>query len=33
MFLFFNNRMGCGKSLMISAAITLVLLFLLGVLR
>jgi hypothetical protein len=33
MFLFFNNRMGCGKSLMISAVITLVLLFALGFLR
>jgi|GEM_PF-2670981 len=26
MFLFFNNRMGCGASLLISAVITLVLL-------
>ena len=33
MFLFFNNRMGCAKSLMISAVITLILLFALGFLR
>jgi hypothetical protein len=32
MFLFFSNRMGCMGSLLVSAAITLVLLFLLGVL-
>jgi len=30
MFFFFSNRMGCGMSLLISAAITLVLLFALG---
>jgi hypothetical protein len=33
MFLFFNTRMGCGKSLLISAVITLVLLFALGWIR
>jgi len=32
MFLFFSNRMGCMGSLLVSAAITLVLLLLLGVL-
>ncbi len=32
MFLFFSNRMGCLGSLLVSAAITLVLLLLLGVL-
>ncbi len=32
MFLFFSNRMGCLGSLVVSAAITLVLLLLLGVL-
>jgi len=33
MFLFFSNRLGCLPSLLLSAAVTLVLLFLLGVLR
>ena len=33
MFLFFNNRMGCGTSLLISAVITLLLLFALGWIR
>jgi len=32
MFLFFSNRMGCMGSLVVSAAITFVLLLLLGVL-
>ena len=32
MFLFFSNRMGCLGSLLVSAAITLVLLLVLGVL-
>ena len=32
MFLFFSNRMGCMGSLVVSVAITLVLLLLLGVL-
>jgi hypothetical protein len=31
-FLFFNNRLGCMGSLLVSAAVTLVLLLLLGVL-
>ena len=30
-FLFFSNRMGCGGSLVLSAAVTLVLLLLMGV--
>ena len=30
MFFFFSNRMGCGMSLLISAAITVLLLILLG---
>jgi hypothetical protein len=33
MFLFFSNRLGCAGSLLLSAVVTLVLLFLLGVLR
>lgn len=33
MFLFFSNRLGCLGSLLLSAAVTLGLLFLLGVLR
>lgn len=33
MFLFFSNRLGCLGSLALSAVVTLVLLFLLGVLR
>jgi hypothetical protein len=33
MFLFFSNRLGCLGSLLVSAGVTLVLLFLLGVLR
>jgi hypothetical protein len=32
MFLFFSNRLGCLGSLLVSAAVTLVLLLLLGVL-
>jgi hypothetical protein len=32
-FLFFSNRLGCAGSLVLSAVVTLVLLFLLGVLR
>jgi hypothetical protein len=32
-FLFFSNRLGCAGSLLVSAAVTLVLLFLLGVFR
>ena len=31
MFLFFSNRLGCGGSLLLSAAVTVVLLLLLGV--
>ena len=33
MFLFFSNRLGCFGSLLVSVAITVVLLFALGVLR
>ena len=33
MFLFFSNRLGCLGSLAVSAVVTFVLLFLLGVLR
>jgi hypothetical protein len=33
MFVFFSNRMGCVPSLMLSLVVTLVLLFLTGVLR
>ncbi len=33
MFFFFSNRLGCVPSLLLSAAVTLVLLFLLGVFR
>ncbi len=33
MFLFFSNRMGCLPSLLLSVGLTLVLLFLMGVLR
>jgi hypothetical protein len=33
MFLFFSNRLGCGGSLLLSAAVTLVLLLVLGVIR
>lgn len=33
MFLFFSNRLGCLGSLALSAGVTLLLLFLLGVLR
>jgi hypothetical protein len=33
MFLFFSNRLGCLGSLLLSAAVTIVLLALLGVLR
>jgi len=33
MFLFFSNRMGCLPSLLLSVGVTLVLLFLMGVLR
>ncbi len=32
MFFFFSNRLGCGASLLVSAVVTLVILFLLGVL-
>jgi hypothetical protein len=32
-FLFFSNRLGCGGSLLLSAAVTLVLLLLLGVIE
>jgi hypothetical protein len=31
MFFFFSNRLGCGGSILISAAITVVLLWLMGV--
>jgi hypothetical protein len=33
MFLFFSNRLGCLPSLLLSVGVTLVLLFLLGVIR
>ena len=33
MFLFFSNRFGCLPSLVLSAVVTLVLLYLMGVLR
>ncbi len=33
MFVFFSNRLGCGGSLLISTAVTLVLLLLLGVIN
>ena len=33
MFLFFSNRMGCLPSLLLSIGVTVVLLFLMGVLR
>lgn len=33
MFVFFSNRLGCAGSLLVSAAVTLVLLLLLGVIR
>ena len=33
MFLFFSNRLGCLPSLLVSVAVSLLLLFLLGVLR
>ena len=33
MFFFFSNRLGCLPSLLLSAVVTLVLLFLLGVIR
>jgi hypothetical protein len=33
MFLFFSNRMGCLPSLLLSVGVTLVLLYLMGVLR
>jgi hypothetical protein len=33
MFFFFNNRMGCLRSILISVALTLLLLFLLGWIR
>lgn len=32
-FLFFSNRMGCGPSLLLSLVVTLVLLYVTGVLR
>ena len=33
MFLFFSNRLGCGGSLLLSAAVTAVLLLILGVIN
>lgn len=33
MFVFFSNRLGCGGSLLVSAAITLLMLLVLGVVR
>ena len=33
MFFFFSNRLGCAGSLVLSAAITIILLFIFGVLR
>jgi hypothetical protein len=33
LFLFFSNRLGCGGSLLVSAAVTLVLLLLFGVIE
>ncbi len=33
MFFFFSNRLGCLPSLLLSAAVTLVLLFVMGVIR
>jgi hypothetical protein len=33
MFLFFSNRLGCGGSLLLSAAVTVFLLLLLGVIN
>lgn len=33
MFLFFSNNLGCGGSLLVSAAVTVVLLLLLGVIE
>ena len=33
MFLFFSNNLGCGGSLLVSAAVTVVLLLLLGVIN
>lgn len=33
MFLFFSNRIGCAGSLLISAALTLLILFLMGVFK
>jgi hypothetical protein len=33
MFVFFSNRLGCAGSLLVSAAVTLVLLLLLGVIN
>ena len=33
MFVFFSNRLGCGGSLLLSAAVTLVLLLVTGVIR
>jgi hypothetical protein len=33
LFLFFSNNLGCGGSLLLSAAVTLVLLLLLGVIE
>jgi hypothetical protein len=32
-FIFFSNRLGCGGSLLLSAAVTIVLLLLLGVIE
>ena len=33
MFLFFSNRLGCGGSLLLSLAVTVLLLLLMGVIR
>ena len=33
MFVFFSNRLGCGGSLLVSAAVTLLLLLVTGVIR
>jgi hypothetical protein len=33
LFLFFSNRLGCGGSLLVSAAVTVILLLILGVIE
>jgi len=33
MFLFFSNRLGCGGSLLVSAAVTLILLIVFGIIE